>query len=41
MCVCVCVCEYRMCLWLSLSHLVGFYQTEWGIIWRVLNICDI
>ena len=31
---------YYNSVWLSLSHLVGLWQTKCGIIWRVLNICD-
>ena len=46
MCVCVCVCVcVRVCvfiyyntIWLSLSHLVGLWQTKCGIIWSVLKI---
>ena len=38
--MCVCVCVYYNGIWLSLSLLVGLWQTKCGIIWRVLNICD-
>ena len=31
---------YYSSVWLSLSHLVGLWQTKCGIIWRVLNSCD-
>ena len=31
---------YYNSIWLSLSYLVGLWQTKCGIIWKVLNICD-